>query len=303
MAHYDSPRFPEKISYGAAGGPEYRTQVVQMASGFEVRNQNWSVARMSWDVAHGLKNQTDLDELLAFFRGTAKGKANSFRFKDWGDFSASYLQGRLGVIGQTGVFYLAGTGSGTPSYQLGKRYLSGSQYEDRETKKIVAASYTIYRNYPTTVTEGGAAGNFSIDIDTGIVSFVADASSAATGITPGTTTQVILSTNPGTLIAGQLLYLSGFTGADAAFVNGLAHTINSVTGTGPYTFTLATNTSGKTITVGAGTGYKYPQVTDLLTSAFQFDIPCRFDTDHMKIDIEGYNVYNWGQIPVVEVRL
>ena len=37
-------RFPDNISRGARGGPERRTQIVEMASGDEERNGSWSYA-------------------------------------------------------------------------------------------------------------------------------------------------------------------------------------------------------------------------------------------------------------------
>ncbi len=82
------------------------------------------------------------------------------------------------------------------------------------------------------------------------------ASAAATAITAGATTSVVLSGNPGVLVAGDVIRLGGFAGADAALVNGLDHTINSVTEAplGTFTFVLATNTNAKTITLGAGVG-------------------------------------------------
>lgn len=78
-------RFPDKISYGAIGGPEFNTDVVIINSGYEQRNANWSIARSSYDVSHAARTTEQMRELVAFFR-IAKGKANSFRFKDWLDF-------------------------------------------------------------------------------------------------------------------------------------------------------------------------------------------------------------------------
>lgn len=302
MAHFESPRFPDSISEGATGGPMFDSQVITMDSGVETRNQNWSQPRVAFDVAHGLKDQTQLDELIAFFRAIGKGKANSFRFKDWSDFQATHPFGLMGAAGQAGVFTLSGTGDGVPTRQLGKRYTAGATSDDRKITKLVNGQYTLYRNHPTVLVEGGGAGQYSLDQNTGIVTFVADAQSNANSITPGTTTQVVLASNPGTLVIGNKLYLSGFAGANAASVNNLAHSITNITGSGPFTFTLSTNTNGQTITLGSGIGRKFPQTTDLLTATFQFDIPCRFDTDSMKVDIEHFNVYTWGQIPVIEVR-
>lgn len=283
-------QFPVGIARGAAGGPGYNTTMVVVNSGAEKRNQNWSAPLGVWDVAHGVKSQAQMDALIAFFR-VVKGRANGFRFKDWLDYQATIANGLLG----------AGVGTGLPTYQLVKRYSNAAGSEDRSITKPVAGTLTPYRN-TVEVVAGSGAGQYAVDTTTGIVTFVADASSNASAITPGATTSVDLAADLG-LIAGKKLYLSGFTGADAAEVNGLAHTINSVSGAGPYTFILATNTAGKTITVGSGVGKKYPQASDALTAAFQFDVPARFDTDRMSPRADTYNLSSWGQIPIVEIRV
>lgn len=142
-------RFPDDIAYGASGGPEFATTIVTMASGFEQRNINWQAARGRWDVASGLKNQTQLDTLLAFFRGR-KGRAHGFRFKDWSDFKAT---------GQ-----LIGTGDGTnKTFQLVKNYTSGAGSESRIIKKPVSGTTKIYLN-GVQLTSG-----WSISSSTGIV--------------------------------------------------------------------------------------------------------------------------------------
>jgi uncharacterized protein (TIGR02217 family) len=89
-------RFPDDIAYGATGGPEFATSVVATASGYEQRNINWSAARGRWDVASGLKKQTQLDTLIAFFRAR-KGRAYGFRFKDWTDFKATRRRWAAGM--------------------------------------------------------------------------------------------------------------------------------------------------------------------------------------------------------------
>ena len=35
-------RFPDDISYGSSGGPEYSTDIVETQSGHEQRNANWA---------------------------------------------------------------------------------------------------------------------------------------------------------------------------------------------------------------------------------------------------------------------
>ena len=88
MTGFHEVRFPDNIAYGATGGPEFATTVVVTGAGHEQRNVDWAEARGRWDVASGLKNQAQLDELIAFFRAR-KGKAYGFRFKDWTDYKAT----------------------------------------------------------------------------------------------------------------------------------------------------------------------------------------------------------------------
>ena len=38
-------RFPANLSFGSVGGPERRTDVVTLASGFEERNTPWADSR------------------------------------------------------------------------------------------------------------------------------------------------------------------------------------------------------------------------------------------------------------------
>jgi hypothetical protein len=205
------------------------------------------------------------------------------------------------VTSSNGRLGTSSTATGVKTYQLYKYYSSGGAlYEYRKIVKPVSGSVGIYRG-GVLQTAGGGAGNYALNTTTGVVTWVADAGANATAITVGATTSVTLTSNPGTLTAGQLLYLSGFTGADASYVNGIAHTINSVSGAPPV-FILATNTTGKTITVGSGIGEKYAQASETLYWIGQFDIPVRFDSDYAGLAIEAPNVYRGQSFTLVEIR-
>jgi len=39
-----------------------------------------------------------------------------------------------------------------------------------------------------------------------------------------------------------------------------------------------------------------------ITADFAFDVPARFDTDHMAVTLESYRLHAWQQIPIVELR-
>jgi uncharacterized protein (TIGR02217 family) len=45
VSGFHEVQFPPDISYGASGGPGYRTTVITTVSGHERRNSNWTAAR------------------------------------------------------------------------------------------------------------------------------------------------------------------------------------------------------------------------------------------------------------------
>ena len=144
-------RFPTDIAYGSAGGPEYSTDIVITHGGYEQRNINWSQARARYNVAHGVKTQSQLDALIAFFRAR-KGRADGFRFKDWTDYQ---------VTGQT-----LGTGDGTTKiFQLIKTYISGSTSETRTITKPVAGTVNVYLNGVLQIS------GYTLDTTTGKIMF------------------------------------------------------------------------------------------------------------------------------------
>jgi uncharacterized protein (TIGR02217 family) len=125
-------QFPADISYGSSGGPTFSTDVIEAFSGFEQRNINWSAARARYNVAHGVKTQSQLDELIAFFRAR-QGKAVGFRFKDWTDYQA--------------VAQNIGTGNGSQTvFQLTKKYTSSVTVTRVIKKPVNNATLKVYLN-------------------------------------------------------------------------------------------------------------------------------------------------------------
>lgn len=197
---FDEIRFPEGISYGAIGGPKFKTTILPLASGFEKRNVDWANSRGEWDVSYGLKTQAELDAIRTFFMAR-RGRATGFRFKDWTDYKM--VRQAIGVTDAT-----------TSVFQVYKRYTSGSSTYDRKIRKPVNGTLSIWVN-------GIPASSPTIDYTTGVIT------------------------------------LSYFN----------------------Y------STTGQSIEV-----------------ACEFDAAVRFDTDHMAPNITDYNVFQWGSIPIVELR-
>ncbi len=151
MTAFVETRLPVDISYGSSGGPEYSTDVTITHGGYEQRNINWAAARARYNVAHGVKSQAQLDDLIAFFRAR-KGKAYGFRFKDWTDYQ--------------GIAEVIGTGDGeTTHFQLVKAYTSGGITETRVISKPVAGTVLVYLD------EVLQNSGVSVDTTSGIVTF------------------------------------------------------------------------------------------------------------------------------------
>lgn len=123
-------RFPEDISYGAAGGPVFSTDIVETNNVREFRNINWEEGRLEFNVSYGVRTEDQLHQLLSFFRAR-RGRAVGFRFKDWSDYK---------VTNQ-----LIGVGDGKlQNYQLFKTYHSSNIYEIRKIYKPVLDTVKIY---------------------------------------------------------------------------------------------------------------------------------------------------------------
>lgn len=144
-------QFPADISYGSSGGPTFSTDVIEAFSGFEQRNINWSAARARYNVAHGIKTQSQLDELIAFFRAR-QGKAIGFRFKDWTDYQA--------------VAQNIGTGNGSQTvFQLTKKYTSSVTVTRIIKKPVNNSALKIYLNAVL------QSSGYTVNYTTGAVTF------------------------------------------------------------------------------------------------------------------------------------
>ncbi|SHF41927.1 TIGR02217 family protein [Ruegeria intermedia] len=166
-------RFPDDISRGARGGPERRTQIVELASGDEERNASWANSRRRYDVAYGIRRADDLAAAVAFFEAR-NGRLYGFRFKDWADYKSSAPSQTPAATDQ-----VIGTGDGTTTdFQLVKAYASGAQSWNRAITKPVAGTVRV------AIDGTEQATGWSIDTTTGLVTF-ATAPANGAAITAG----------------------------------------------------------------------------------------------------------------------
>ena len=160
-------RFPTAIAFHSGGGPERKTEIVTLGSGFEERNAVWANSRRRYDVGYGVKTLDDLHAVIAFFEARM-ARLTGFRLKDFADFKSCAPGTDVTAADQA-----IGTGDGaTTVFKLAKTYASGPSSWTRTIKKPVDGTVRIAVN--------GMAVTPTVDTTTGLVTFVtAPASGAA----------------------------------------------------------------------------------------------------------------------------
>jgi len=153
-------RFPDNISRGARGGPERRTQIVELASGDEERNASWASSRRRYDVAYGIRRADDLATVVAFFEAR-NGRLHGFRYKDWADYKSSLPSQAVAPTDQQ-----IGTGTGSlQTFQLAKRYTSGAQTWVRTITKPVTGTVRVALGMVEQLS------GWTVDTTTGVITF------------------------------------------------------------------------------------------------------------------------------------
>ncbi len=212
MAFHDI-RFPTGISSGAGGGPERRTDVVLLASGFEERNARWADSRRNYNAGYGIKSLDDIHAVIAFFE-ERRGRLHGFRYKDHADFKSLGPGDSVTPLDQA-----IGTGTGAlAAFQLKKTYGSTHAPWQRAVKKPVAGTVMVAIDGSLRV----AGTHYTIDYITGVATF----------------------------LAGHI-----------------------------------------------------PTTGQLVTAGFEFDVPVRFDTDRLEINVQSVLHGSIPSIPIVEVRI
>jgi uncharacterized protein (TIGR02217 family) len=202
-------RFPTAIAFGSSGGPERKTEIVTLGSGFEERNAVWANSRRRYDAGLGVKTLDDLHAAIAFFEARL-GRLHGFRFKDFADFKSCSPLAAIAATDQS-----IGTGNGTATaFQLTKTYVSGAGSWTRTIRKPVSGTVIV------AVDGTPVIGGFTVDTTTGVTTF------------------------------------------DTPPANG-----------------------------------------DAITAGFEFDVPVRFDTDALIVNLESFRAGDIPHIPIVEIRV
>ena len=168
-------RFPTRLSFGALGGPERKTEIVTLANGFEERNTPWAHARRRFDAGMGLRALDDIAEVIAFFEAR-RGRLYGFRWKDWSDYKSCAPSRSPHHEDQ-----VLGHGDGTRTdFALIKTYRAGEAPYARPIIKPVAGSVQVGL-HDTALTEGT---DYTLDLMSGQIVF-AEPPVAGVAVTAG----------------------------------------------------------------------------------------------------------------------
>lgn len=160
-------RFPTAIALSSTGGPERRTRIVTLGSGFEERNTPWAQSRRRFDAGYGVRTLDDLHEVIAFFEAR-RGRLHGFRWKDAADFKSCPPSQTPSADDQ-----IIGIGDGAQTtFRLSKTYISGGQSYTRDIAKPVTGSVAI-------AVDGSAATAVTTDMTNGEVVFAAPPAAGA----------------------------------------------------------------------------------------------------------------------------
>ena len=267
-------RIPDEfIQADMSGALSRENDRSSVPAGFMSINVVRDITLRYWQIGVIPMLASEWDQIEAVYEVSDAG-AFGVLLRDPKDSNVSQARGKLQGYMLGVEAGLTGFGNGGPRYGLRKVYAAGSQVRSRPITRP-ASGAILYRG-GTPVTIGVGAGNAAISAGPAYVTFVADASRAVNSVTVGATTQVVLASAIPGLVVGGRLWLDTLSGANAALLNDQSHQITNISSA---TYTLATNTAGKTITAGSGQARKYPQPDEALAWAGAYDVPVHFRDD------------------------
>lgn len=167
VSFMDGVVFPEHISKGSVGGPDWPAEIVTLASGREERNTPHAAPLRSYDARYGVRRPNEAYEILQLYYA-AMGRLRGFRFKDWTDYRSG-----APATGITASDQPLGVGDGaTTAFPLRKRYAFAGNFFDRRITRPRAGVLVAIDGTPLVA-------GFAVNGTTGTVTFDAAPSDGA----------------------------------------------------------------------------------------------------------------------------
>ena len=297
MSFIESPRFPDKISYGSSGGPSYSTDVITVNSGYETRNQNWVQSRHKYDAAFGVVSEPRLSELITYFHAMA-GKAHEFRYKDWGDYLSCNLKSIPARTDQSLGFGDSTNGTNSGVFTGDITTVSAQRTTFIDTTRTEVDDY--FNDLILIFTSGSNIGLTAtiINFISSTKQFIIDPSNLISdlvigddySITKAFTDEFQISKTYTAGLFTEREITKPISGTVLVEVNGILK-VETTDYTIDYTIGIITFISGDV-----------PLEGEEIKCGYEFDVPCRFDTDELNINFEAYSIGNVS-VPIIEVRI
>lgn len=276
--------FPSDIGYKSVGGPSFSTNVLQTTSGHEIRSGNWPDPLYKFDISYGINSKKHIEDLLDFFLLT-KGRAHSFRFRDWIDFA--------GFDEEIGI----GNGTNT-EFSIIKNYQFASEqpYQRKITKiapktmiiKIGDKNNTPVYNETITVDRNKKLIKFAkapvsdADIKVSFITNGNNFDDQSLGFGDGEKKEFKITTDQ--VITADSVQVH--TNDKEVFDEGLINNNN-----------ISVDHNTGIITFGTA-----PAQDQKIFASYEFDVLVRFDVDHLPISMNENNGYFCQKILLVEVK-
>lgn len=325
VAVFIAQEFPAIISFNSISATRFQTDVTITDSGDGDRNARWEVPLMEYDVAYGVRTMEDLHAIIGFFR-LMRGRKHSFLFHDVIDHTSTLAfakeSRRAPDIKATDQYQMTGDNN-RYKFQLRKGYGPEPYTSWRPIYKPKPPGTIIPHAHqgpppvapgPIVAKNGVAVTNFTVNYETGEVTFVSDLQTIALNCnvveayqSGGQWITKIETTTPfpADWLFHDRVIISGFasgpnntTITDVTKIEGFENNRTRITLSGPPNYGQVEN-GLRTVTFKR---HPCPREGVVVTAGFHFWVCTRFDTDRLPTSLEEYGVGAATDVKLMEVR-
>ncbi|MFE1815634.1 DUF2460 domain-containing protein [Metapseudomonas otitidis] len=283
MAEFIEELFPTDAHYGSGFESAHATQIVRTAGGNEYRSLRHPYVMTRLQIDFGRQTRDVIDRIIDL-NWRANGTFRGFRVHHPLDHSTNDYISVPTAFDQPALRVSQGV------YQLMRWYGSSSdpKASRRRIRKVAAGTVLLAVGsavHPTAM--------WSVDANTGIVTFAANKTRSIAGITKASS--AVLTVGSHTFTVGESVFISGVSGMTQ--INNLRALVTAIDTT---TITVAINSTAFGTWTSGGTVQTQPQVSETVTAGCYYHIPMRFDADLSGTFI-GPNVITMQGIGLTEI--
>ena len=174
-------RLPVEIERNSEYGLGFKSSVFEMHSGFEKRNEHWSLLKGKGNIGYSIQDADNLKVVRDHHIAVAHGRVHTFPFKDWFDYKVGDPDDAVNTK-QT----IALGDDATTTFQFFKAYAFGSSLFARPIVLPILTTVRAWRDASelTRVASSPSAGEFSITRPGGIIE-TGDVFASTGGTGPG----------------------------------------------------------------------------------------------------------------------